>query len=78
MEERKKILYVRPVHIEYTPKHKMRGRGTGSHKELRKSMVVDDIRKERINEKREVEKEVFGTEKTESSKPKQLLDRFRK
>ncbi|VDM63172.1 unnamed protein product [Angiostrongylus costaricensis] len=32
MEERKKILYVRPVHIEYTLKHKMRGRGTGSHK----------------------------------------------
>ncbi|KHJ78355.1 BING4CT domain protein [Oesophagostomum dentatum] len=32
MEERKKILYVRPVQIEYTPKHKMRGRGTGSHK----------------------------------------------
>ncbi|KIH60213.1 BING4CT domain protein [Ancylostoma duodenale] len=78
MEDRKKILYVRPVQIEYTPKHKMRGRGTGSHKELRKNMVVDGIRKERITEKKEVEKEVFGSETTVSSKPKQLLDRFRK
>ncbi|VDL69234.1 unnamed protein product [Nippostrongylus brasiliensis] len=32
MEERKKILYVRPLDIHYTPKHKMRGRGTGNRK----------------------------------------------
>ena len=31
-EERKKILYVRPVPIEYTPRHKMRGKGSGGHK----------------------------------------------
>ncbi|KAK6747570.1 hypothetical protein RB195_000643 [Necator americanus] len=78
MEDRKKILYVRPVQIEYTPKHKMRGRGTGAHKELRKNMVIDDVRKDRVKEKKEVEKEVFGNEKVESSKQKQLLDRFRK
>lgn len=46
--------------------------------ELRKNVVVDGIRKERIAEKKEVEKEVFGSETSLSSKSKQLLDRFRK
>uniref|UniRef100_A0A7I4YPA7 BING4CT domain-containing protein n=1 Tax=Haemonchus contortus TaxID=6289 RepID=A0A7I4YPA7_HAECO len=79
MEERKKILYVRPIDVQYTPKHKMRGRGTGSHKEHRKNMVVDSIRKERIKEKKEVEAEVFGKNTDEpSSKPTSILDRFRK
>ncbi|VDO14158.1 unnamed protein product [Haemonchus placei] len=42
-------------------------------------MVVDSIRKERINEKREVEAEVFGKDTPEpSSKPSNILDRFRK
>lgn len=91
MEERKKILYVRPLPVEYTPKHKMRGRASGGHKvnifasaiknilqEMRKQVVKGNIRVEQNKEREAVEKEVFGRgEKKEMDKPKKVLDRFR-
>ncbi|KJH45941.1 BING4CT domain protein [Dictyocaulus viviparus] len=77
MEERKKILYIRPVNIKYTPRHKMRGRGTGLHKEYRKKVVISQRRKERNNEKKEVEEEVFGKTEQKTSASTHVLERFR-
>ncbi|CAD6197923.1 unnamed protein product [Caenorhabditis auriculariae] len=80
MEERKKILYVRPVEVQYTPKHKMRGRGVGTHKESRKQVVKEKIRVEHNKEKEQLERELSlrGKKETEDDRPKHVLDRFRK
>ncbi|CAI5448408.1 unnamed protein product [Caenorhabditis angaria] len=80
-EERKKILYIRPVKVEYTPRHKMRSKKSGWQMEARKNMVKDKIRIERNIEKHQVENEVFGEnqEDQEKKEPKKkhILDRLK-
>ncbi|CAI4228374.1 unnamed protein product [Auanema sp. JU1783] len=81
MEERKKLLYVRPVDIKYTPKHKMKGRSQGKRLEHRKNTVKGEIRLERSKNLEMVEKEFNvrgGAEKSEPPKKKSVLDRFAK
>ncbi|CAP24231.1 Protein CBR-WDR-46 [Caenorhabditis briggsae] len=77
-EERKKILYIRPMSVQYTPRHKMRSKKSGWKMEARKNIVKDKIRMERNMEKHAVEKEVFGEpEQAEQSKKKHILDRLK-
>ncbi|CAB3409480.1 unnamed protein product [Caenorhabditis bovis] len=77
-EERKKILYIRPFKVEYTPRHRMKKKKSGYKMEARKNTVKGQIRLERNLERNAVEKEVFGGDKTdEPPKKKHILDRLK-
>lgn len=78
-EERKKILYIRPMAVQYTPRHKMRSKKSGWKMEARKNIVKDQIRMERNMEKHAVEKEVFEAPEVDDEAPKKkhILDRLK-
>ncbi|EFP01889.1 hypothetical protein CRE_20175 [Caenorhabditis remanei] len=76
-EERKKILYIRPMSVQYTPRHKMRSKKSGWKMEARKNTVKNQIRLERNMEKGAVEKEVFGGNEVQEPKKKHILDRLK-
>uniref|UniRef100_A0A8R1DH35 WD_REPEATS_REGION domain-containing protein n=2 Tax=Caenorhabditis japonica TaxID=281687 RepID=A0A8R1DH35_CAEJA len=76
-EERKKILYIRPMAVQYTPRHKMRSKKSGWQMEARKNIIKNQIRLERNMEKHAVEKEVFEAPEEQVPKKKHILDRLK-
>uniref|UniRef100_A0A914XMV2 WD repeat-containing protein 46 n=1 Tax=Plectus sambesii TaxID=2011161 RepID=A0A914XMV2_9BILA len=78
LERKAKVLYLKPEKIDYTPRHRMKGKSSAAKKEHRKQGVFEKHRKVANQERREVEKEFFGQKKAEADKPKSVLDRFKR
>ncbi|CAL2040628.1 unnamed protein product [Caenorhabditis brenneri] len=77
-EERKKILYIRPMAVQYTPRHKMRSKKSGWKMEARKNIIKGQIRLERNLEKHSAEDHFFEKpEEQVQPKKKHILDRLK-
>ncbi|CAJ0931275.1 unnamed protein product, partial [Mesorhabditis belari] len=81
-EERKKsLLHVNKPAIKFTPRHKMKGKGSALNKARRKEIVTQLRRTERNEEVKAAEKEFFGSgdakRAREDDGPKHVLDRFK-
>lgn len=77
IEKKKSILWVKNPAIEFTPRHKMRGRGGGVDGARVKQIVKGKERLERNMEKGDIHKEIFGIGEVEKA-PASVLDRFKK
>lgn len=77
IEKKKSILWVKNPAIEFTPRHKMRGRGGGVDGARVKQIVKGKERLERNMEKGDIHKEIFGNGEVEKA-PASVLDRFKK
>lgn len=77
IEKKKSILWVKDPAIEFTPRHKMRGRGGGVDGARVKQIVKGGDRFQKNKERGDMHQEIFGTENSEK-KPKSVLDRFAK
>jgi U3 small nucleolar RNA-associated protein 7 len=81
VEENNKIHFRKPMSISYEPKHRMKGKGSGKKKEQRKRGVIEEHRKETINDiVREKEQEYVKerADKSGISRSTGVLDRFKK
>ncbi|GMT24414.1 hypothetical protein PFISCL1PPCAC_15711 [Pristionchus fissidentatus] len=77
IEKKKSVLWVKAPQIEFTPRHKMKGKGGGVNAARVKQIVTGEKRFKANKERGNVEKEVFGkVDKVEE--PKTVLDRFKK
>ncbi|GMS95602.1 hypothetical protein PENTCL1PPCAC_17777, partial [Pristionchus entomophagus] len=77
IEKKKNILWIKDPAIEFTPRHKMRGRGGGVDGAKVKQIVKGEDRLEKNKERGDMHKEVFGTGDTDKT-PSCVLDRFKK
>lgn len=77
IEKKKSILWVKDAAIEFTPRHKMRGRGGGVDGAKVKQIVKGEDRFKKNKERGQVHIGVFGTKVIEGQS-KNVLNRFKK
>ncbi|GMR47949.1 hypothetical protein PMAYCL1PPCAC_18144, partial [Pristionchus mayeri] len=77
IQKKQSVLWVKEPTIEFTPRHKMRGRGGGVDGARVKQIVKGEDRLQKNKEKGEIFNQVFGTDEAEESGlNKSVLDRF--
>ncbi len=76
LEERAKLLYLKPEKIDFKPKHKKKGRSKSGKLEKRKKGVLEERKKGRRDEINKAKEEFFPKKKKEEEKS--VLDRFKR